>query len=94
MRRYYVYIMASKYNRVLYVGFTNDLTRRVMEHKEHLNKGFTAEYHVTKLVYYEEYYYVNNAISREKLLKRWRRAWKDELINNINPLWLDLFNSV
>ena len=90
MRRYSVYILASKCNRVLYIGFTNDLSRRVLEHKTHRNKGFSTALNVTKLVYYEHYYYVNIAITREKQLKKWNRAWKDHLINSTNPQWLDL----
>ena len=88
--KFYVYIMATKSNRVLYVGMTNDLIRRVSEHKSGINKGFTYEYNVDKLVYYETYYYINNAIAREKQLKKWNRLWKDNLINNINPFWLEL----
>ncbi|MFA5814881.1 MAG: GIY-YIG nuclease family protein [Bacteroidales bacterium] len=94
IRKYYVYIMASGCNRVLYIGMTNDLHRRVFEHKTHRNKGFTKEYNVTKLVYYELYYYVNNAITRERQLKKWNRAWKENLVNNVNPLWLDLNNDL
>ncbi len=90
IRRYYVYILASKCNRVLYIGMTNDLHRRISEHKAHLNKGFTEEYNVTKLVYYEIHYYINAAIVREKQLKKWRRLWKENLINTHNPSWFDI----
>ncbi len=86
--------MVSENNKFLYVGFTNNLTRRVAEHKTHLNKGFTAKYNIIKLVYFEEYYYVNNAIQREKQLKKWNRGWKENLINGVNPLWCDLFTSI
>ena len=88
--KFYVYIMATKSNRVLYIGMTNDLIRRVSEHKSAINKGFTHEYNVDKLVYYETYYYINNAIAREKQLKKWNRSWKENLINGINPFWFEL----
>jgi putative endonuclease len=94
IRKFYVYMMASNCNRVLYIGMTNNLSRRVLEHKTHCKKGFTEEYNVDKLVYYELYYYVNNAISREKQLKNWNRNWKEQLIINVNPQWLDLFGEL
>ena len=89
MRVYYVYILAS-ITRTLYVGITNDLQRRVRQHKERLNDSFTARYNVDRLVYYEDFNYVYNAIAREKALKRWRREKKIFLIESINPEWNDL----
>ncbi len=73
---YYIYILTNKTNDVMYVGVTNDLKRRLYEHKNELIKGFTKKYHVHKLVYYEEYSEIIDAITREKQLKRWTRAKK------------------
>ncbi len=88
---FYVYILASKKNGVIYTGITNNLLRRVYEHKHELNNGFTKSYHVKRLVYYEEYNYIDETISREKCIKRWKREWKDNLINGKNPEWKDLY---
>src|SRR5438874_10079300 len=82
MRNYYVYIMASR-SRVLYTGITNDLARRVYEHRRHLTQGFTNTYHVTRLVYFEEFADVRDAIAREKQIKGWSRARKIQLIGFI-----------
>jgi len=90
MRQYYVYIMTNWNNKVLYIGVTGHLQWRVYEHKNKLVKGFTSKYNVNKLVYYEEYQYIEDAIRREKQLKRWRRSKKEWLINNMNPQWNDL----
>ena len=90
VRRYFVYIMVSNCHRVLYVGFTNDLHRRIFEQQSRSKNGFTEQYNVTKLVHYEVYYYVNDAIAREKQLKKWRRVWKEDLISTNNPSWFDL----
>jgi putative endonuclease len=87
---FYVYIIASKNNRVIYTGITNDINRRLSEHKNHLNRGFTFKYNVDKLVYYEPFKYVEDAILREKQLKKWNRCWKDNLIQKSNPHWNDL----
>jgi putative endonuclease len=89
--QFYVYIMTNDNNRVLYIGITNNIRQRVIEHREGVHKGFTYLYNVTKLVYVERFKYVNNAILREKQLKEWRRAWKNELVNASNPDWHDLF---
>src|SRR5213595_2933837 len=89
MRTYYVYIMASR-SRVLYAGVTNDLVRRVDEHKRGLTPGFTSKYHVTRLVYFEQFADIRDAIAREKQIKGWVRARKVELIERRNPLWGDL----
>jgi putative endonuclease len=90
-RYYYVYIMASKKNGTLYIGITSDLTRRIWEHKQHVILGFTSKYKVDKLVYFEEYQSVEEAIKQEKRLKEWKRKWKIELIEKKNPMWNDLF---
>ena len=88
-KQYYVYIMASR-SRVLYVGMTNDLQRRVEQHKQKLVEGFTQKYNVTRLVYYEVTSDVHAAIAREKQIKGWRRSKKTELIESVNPTWQDL----
>lgn len=90
MRTYFVYIITSKKNGTLYIGVTNDLARRVDEHKSKIADGFTSRYDVNKLVYYEEYEYVFDAIDREKQLKNWHRKWKINLIEENNPHWQDL----
>ncbi|MBO5338593.1 MAG: GIY-YIG nuclease family protein [Clostridia bacterium] len=88
-----VYIITNHNNTVLYVGVTNNLERRVYEHKNELIEGFTQKYHLHKLVYNEQYNDVNDAIRREKQLKRWRREKKDNLIKSVNPNWIDLYKS-
>ena len=90
MQSYYVYILANQFNTVLYIGITGDLERRIREHKEGLIEGFTKRYHVHKLVYFEEFHDVKNAIRREKVLKQWSRKKKEVLIEHNNPLWNDL----
>ena len=89
-----VYILASKKNGTLYVRVTNDLTRRVWEHKNKLSEGFTEEYNVNKLVYFETHQEVEQAIIREKQIKKWNRQWKIELIEKTNKDWNDLYNTV
>lgn len=89
MKQYYLYIMASR-TKVLYTGVTNDLQRRVHEHKGKQVSGFTSRYRVTQLVYYEEYGEIKDAIRREKQIKAWRREKKVALIENLNPEWKDL----
>ena len=92
---YYVYILTNKYNTVLYTGVTKDLIRRVYEHKNHLDeKSFTAQYKVTKLVYFEETTDVKAAIEREKQIKSWSRDRKTDLIFEKNPHWVDLYNQL
>ncbi len=88
--QYYVYILANKTNTVLYVGVTNNLSRRIYEHKEKLIEGFTQKYNVDKLIYYEVTTDVNAAIAREKVLKKWSRKKKEWLIELNNPSWKDL----
>lgn len=90
MRNFYVYIMSNKYNTVVYTGMTNDLERRIYEHKTGFNKGFTKKYNVHKLVYFEEYNSPREAIDREKQIKGYTRAKKNTLIEKDNPHWLDL----
>ena len=91
---YYVYILASARNGTLYVGVTNDLIRRAYEHRNNLVKVFTAKYRVHSLVYYEVHDDIAAAIAREKRLKRWRRAWKIELIERQNESWQDLWPTI
>ena len=89
-KAYYVYLLTNWNNRVIYVGVTGNLERRVYEHKNKLHEGFTQKYNVNKLVYYESSCDVMAAIEREKQIKKWRRAWKLELIEAVNPVWEDL----
>ena len=89
-RRFFVYILSNRRRGVLYIGLTNDLIRRLSEHKAKLVPGFTKTYGVVMLVYYEEYSSVMEARAREATLKRWRRAWKIQLIDEFNPDWRDL----
>jgi len=89
-RRFFVYILSNRPRGVLYIGLTNDLIRRLSEHKAKLVPGFTKTYGVVMLVYYEEYSSVMEARVREATLKRWRRAWKIQLIDEFNPDWRDL----
>ena len=91
---YYVYIMASSRNGTLYVGVTGNLSLRVYEHKNHLVKGFTSRYCVDKLVYFERFVDVNEAIKHEKRLKEWKRNWKKDLIEKFNPTWRDLYEDL
>ena len=91
MKAYYVYILANKRNGTLYIGVTNDLVRRVYAHKNGFVDGFTKKYCVHKLVHYEQFTYAHDAITREKQLKKWNRAWKLKLIEHSNPDWKDLY---
>lgn len=90
-KTYFVYLLAHKPNGVLYLGFTNDLVRRVWEHKQGLVEGFTKTYQVKDLVWFESHDNVEAAITREKQLKKWKRQWKIELIEAENPSWNDLY---
>ena len=90
MNEYYVYIITNKRNTVLYVGVTNDLKRRMYEHKNKLIEGFSKKYNLSKLVYFEQTNDIYKAINREKQLKKWRREKKEWLINQMNPQWDDL----
>ena len=89
-RTYYIYLLTNWNNQVMYVGITNNLERRVYEHKHKLVRGFTEKYNANKLVYFEETSDVYSAISREKEIKKWRREKKNKLVLNMNPQWKDL----
>jgi putative endonuclease len=91
---HFTYILSNKFNNVLYIGVTNDLQRRVYEHKNKLVEGFTEKCNVDKLVYYEATESIETAILREKQLKKWRRDKKITLIEHINPKWLDLSKEI
>lgn len=91
MKDYFIYILASKKNGTLYIGVTNNLKRRVYEHKEGIIEGFTKEYNVKDLVYFETTSDVKSAIEREKQLKKWERKRKLDLIEIDNPDWIDLY---
>jgi putative endonuclease len=91
-KTYYVYILASKRNGILYIGVTNNLERRLYEHRNNLLEGFTNKYNVHHLVSYEDVNDIQSALQREKQLKRWDRRWKLELIEKANPEWRDLAN--
>ena len=88
--RYYVYLLTNWNHRVMYVGVTNDLERRIYEHRNKFIKGFTEKYNVHKLVYFEETVEVVEALTREKEIKKWRRSKKNELVDSFNPDWKDL----
>ncbi|OGY44260.1 MAG: hypothetical protein A3J62_02940 [Candidatus Buchananbacteria bacterium RIFCSPHIGHO2_02_FULL_38_8] len=92
-RRYFVYILTNWNNKVLYTGITNNLERRLFEHKNRIVEGFTTKYNVSKLVYYEEYNNAYDAITREKQIKNWHRQWKINLIKSLNSKWDDLSNN-
>lgn len=93
-KKYYTYILASQRNGTLYIGMTNNLTRRIAEHKEKRNPGFTQRYNVDRLVYFEEFTDPRYAIEREKVLKGWLRKKKLKLIESMNPGWIDLAESI
>ena len=94
MKKPYVYILASKPNGTLYIGVTSDLVKRVWEHKNDRAEGFTKQYNIHRLVWYEAHETMENAIVREKAMKKWNRAWKIELIEKSNPLWTDLYDEI
>ena len=92
---YYVYILANRTNTTIYIGVTNDLRRRIYEHKQHFDSNsFTAKYDVTKLVYFEETESINTAIEREKQIKGWSRKRKNKLVTSKNPEWKDLYDTI
>jgi putative endonuclease len=91
---YYVYLLASGKDGTLYLSITNDLVRRVHQHKSKSIEGFSSRYNVTTLVWFETYDDPTTAIAREKDIKRWRREWKVRLINRANPAWNDLYDSI
>lgn len=92
--RYFVYIMASKRNGTLYVGVTGDLAGRASQHREDVLEGFTKKYGAHTLVWFEEFADIFEAILREKRIKKWRRSWKLELIEKMNPTWSDMFERI
>jgi len=94
MKSYYVYILASRIKGTLYVGVTNDLARRVYDHRTDAIEGFTKKYGVHMLVYYEPYTDILDAMTREKRLKKWKRQWKMNLIEAKNPEWQDLYPQI
>ena len=94
MKKGFVYIMSNKQDGVLYIGVTSDIVKRVYEHKNGFVDGFTKQYHLKNLVYYEIYDDIEEAIKREKQLKNWHREWKIELVNKQNPHWKDLYESI
>jgi len=91
---HYVYILTNHKNSVLYTGVTNNIIKRINEHKTGANKGFSSQYNLNKLIYYETYDYINDAIAREKQIKGGSRKKKEDLINSLNPTWEDLFESL
>ncbi len=94
MGQYFVYMLASKRNGTLYIGVTNNLLERVLQHKNDLLEGFTKKYAVHNLVYYESYEDIYSAIAREKRMKKWKREWKIKLIEKFNPNWEDLYHKL
>ena len=94
IKKFHVYILASKRNGTLYIGVTSNLVKRIHEHKSKLVAGFTQNYDVSVLVYYEEHSNAQAAITREKQLKKWRRKWKLSLIEKFNPTWADLYKQI
>jgi putative endonuclease len=90
VKSYYVYILTTQNNKVMYVGVTNNLVRRLYEHKNHLVDGFTKKYNVTKLVYFEDTNCIESAIAREKQIKGWRRDRKNQLVESQNPSWNEI----
>ena len=94
MKQYYVYILASKKDGVLYIGVTSDLIGRTWQHKEAVVKGFSEKYWVKKLVYFEVHQEIEQAITREKQMKKWNRDWKIRLIEENNPDWNDLYETI
>ena len=93
-RTYWVYILASRKQGTLYIGVTSDLSGRVYEHKANITPGFTSKYGVHRLVYFETFGMIDEAIAREKQLKKWRREWKINLIERSNPTWVDLYEGI
>ena len=93
-KEYFVYLVASKKRGTLYTGITNNLIKRIYEHKKGVVEGFTKKYQVHQLVYFEKHIDVLEAISREKVIKKWRRKWKFNLIEQDNPHWIDLYSEI
>jgi putative endonuclease len=93
-KQFYVYILASKRNGTLYIGVTSNFVQRIWQHKEGLVEGFTKKYNIKLLVYFEVHETVESAITREKQMKKWERAWKIKLIESNNPEWRDLYDTI
>ena len=93
-RVFYVYILTNKQNGTLYIGVTRDLLGRIWQHKNDINKGFTQKHKIHTLVYYEEHAYIEDAITKEKQIKKWNRDWKLRLIEKTNPKWKDLYEEI
>ncbi|MBP7060535.1 MAG: GIY-YIG nuclease family protein [Candidatus Moranbacteria bacterium] len=91
---YYVYILTNWNHQVMYVGSTKDLKKRVEQHRAKKKTGFTHKYRVTKLVYFEKVSGIKNGLRRERQIKEWRRAWKNELVATLNPTWRDLIETI
>ena len=92
--QFFVYIMTNKKNGTLYIGVSNNLSARVWEHKQNISEGFTKKYSLYSLVYFEQYTDIRLAIEREKQMKKWRRKWKLQLIEKVNPDWKDLYEDI
>jgi putative endonuclease len=92
--QFYVYILANRIGGTLYIGVTNDLVRRVGEHKLRVAESFTKRHDITRLVYFEAFDQIEHAIHREKRLKKWPRAWKIALVEKNNPNWIDLYSQI
>ena len=93
-KTYYVYMLASARNGTLYIGVTSNLVRRVTQHRTGQCPGFTQHYHVHRLVYFEMFHHIDDAIRREKRLKKWKRQWKLRLVEQTNPDWRDLYDEL
>ena len=93
-KNFWVYIVASVKNGTLYIGVTSDLIKRIWQHKNKVFEDFTADYGVDRLIWFEQHTSAESAITREKLLKKWNRSWKIELIEKTNPRWQDLYDSI
>ncbi len=94
VKQFYVYILASKRNGTLYTGVTSNLIQRIWRHKQNMIEGFTKRYNIKTLVYFEAHPTAENAINREKQIKKWRRSWKIQLIEEKNRLWKDLYETI
>ena len=93
-KNYYVYVLTNERNGTLYIGVTSDLIKRIWQHKNDVNEGFTKKYQTHSLVYYEQCSSIETALNREKRLKNWQRSWKLELIESSNPYWKDLYEFI
>jgi len=94
MKDYYIYILSNHYHGTLYIGVTSNLPKRIYEHKNKCLSGFSEKYNLDKLMHYESFNDIQDAIAREKQLKKWKRDWKINLINEMNSEWADLYDSI